>query len=159
VKLKKKYIGIIIFGTVTIPLIIVIFWEAGYPILFGVGGALRANKMREKLLRETDHQLLLKAGREILSQVSPIENKTEGGHKIYGNFLPVPKEVQIPKAIQNIHPHAILINSNDYLMIEMHGGMDHFGVLIYPKDFKVPFPGFRYGDRKLIDGLWYYDDD
>jgi hypothetical protein len=41
----------------------------------------------------------------------------------------------------------------------MHGGFDHFGVYAYPEDFKEPHDSFRYGDRKLIDGLWYYDEE
>lgn len=45
------------------------------------------------------------------------------------------------------------------MMMEMHGGMDHFGVLVYSEGFREPFPGFKYGDRKLVDGLWYYDED
>jgi hypothetical protein len=40
----------------------------------------------------------------------------------------------------------------------MHGGMDHFGVKIYPEDFKKPRDYFEYGDRELLPGLWYYDD-
>ena len=157
-KSKKKYIGIIILGIMIVPLITLIFWQIGFPILFGVGGGLRANMLRKKLLYKTDHKMLLNAGREILSKVPHTKNRTEGGHKISGNF-PVPKEVQIPKAIQDLKPHALLMNSNGYLIIEMHGGMAHFGLLVYPEDFNVPFPGFRYGNRKLVEGLWYYDYD
>jgi len=36
--------------------------------------------------------------------------------------------------------------------------MDHFGVRIYPEDFNKPYPGFTYGDRKLLEGLVYYDE-
>jgi hypothetical protein len=47
----------------------------------------------------------------------------------------------------------------------MHGGWDHikremshFGVNIYPEDFKEPKGNFKYGDRELLPGLWYYDE-
>jgi hypothetical protein len=153
-KSKKKYIGIFIYGTMIIPIIFVIFWEIGLGILFGVGGALRANKISGKLLYKTDHQMLLKAGREILSQVPCTNNNTEGVHK-----YPIPNEVKIPKMIQDMKPRAILMSSYGYLEIRMHGGMDHFGVYIYPEDFNVPFPNFPYGDQKLTEGLWYYDDE
>jgi len=44
-------------------------------------------------------------------------------------------------------------------MLEMMGGLDHFGVYAYPEDYKPPpHAGFELGDKKLIDGLWYYDD-
>ena len=42
--------------------------------------------------------------------------------------------------------------------MEMHGGMDHFGVRIYPEDFNEPDRYFKYVDRELLPGLWYYDD-
>ena len=42
--------------------------------------------------------------------------------------------------------------------MEMHGGMTHFGVRIYPEDYKKPDRYFKYVDRELLPGLWYYDD-
>ena len=41
----------------------------------------------------------------------------------------------------------------------MHGAYTHFGVFAYPEDFNEPFEGYKYGHRKLIDGLWYFDDE
>jgi hypothetical protein len=43
-------------------------------------------------------------------------------------------------------------------MIELHGGFLHYGVIAYPENYIKP-PGSEYGDRKLVDGLWYYDED
>ena len=44
-------------------------------------------------------------------------------------------------------------------MLEMLGGLVHFGVVAYTEDYqKPPFAGFKFGDRELIPGLWYYDD-
>ena len=44
-------------------------------------------------------------------------------------------------------------------MIEMMGGMDHYGVSVYREDYSgTQFAGFKYGDRELVPGLWYYDD-
>jgi hypothetical protein len=111
---------------------------------------------RVLLLCKTDHEALLKAGREILSQM-PIGKRTRNGYEIRGDF-PVPKEVCIPQIIQNLRPHAVLVSHNGDLTIEMHGGMDHFGVHIYPEDFKEPRSNFQYGNRELLPGLWYYDD-
>ena len=119
----------------------------------------KAQQRRVLLLCETVHQALLKAGREILSEV-PVKktiqrtkNETPG---IIGNF-PIPKGVRIPQAILDLRPHAVVIDYDGYLIIEMHGGMDHFGVRIYPEEFKAPYPGFKYINRKLTEGLWYYD--
>jgi len=44
-------------------------------------------------------------------------------------------------------------------MVQMFGGLGHFGVYAYPECYKEPFPGFTRGDRELIPRLWYYDDE
>jgi len=44
-------------------------------------------------------------------------------------------------------------------MVEMFGGLSHFGVYAYPEGYKVKYPDFKYGDRELTPNLWYYDDD
>ena len=66
---------------------------------------------------------------------------------------------QTPKAIRDLKPKRIGIDYDGFMYLEMHGGMDHFGVKIYPEDFNEPSRGsFKYGDRELLPGLWYYDD-
>jgi len=116
----------------------------------------RAQQRRARLLCETDHQALLDAGRQVLRQ-APIESQTEDGRKPSGH-LPVPKAVEIPKAIRRLKPHGLFVDYDGYVTMEMHGGMDHFGIRIYPADFNEPEPNFFYGHRKLVEGLWYYDD-
>ena len=131
-----------------------------------------AHLRRVLLLCDTDHQALLKAGREILSKVpkDPLGiNPSPGGIRHLGEFkFNVPEEVEIPQAIRNLKPHVCLINYDDYLTLEMHGGWDHikremshFGVNIYPEDFEEPEVSggnFKHGDRELLTGLWYYDE-
>jgi hypothetical protein len=117
-----------------------------------------AQNRRVLLLCDTDLQALLKAGREILNQVPKDRlNPGPGGPRTLGNFS-IPKGVQIPKAIRDLKPRGCFISYDGYLMLEMHGGMDHFGVQIYPEDYKKPDPPFKYGDRELLPGLWYYDE-
>jgi hypothetical protein len=41
--------------------------------------------------------------------------------------------------------------------IEMFVGLNPLGVWAYPEDFEPP-SDHKLGDRKLLDGLWYYDD-
>ncbi len=129
----------------------------------------QAHLRRVLLLCNTDHLALLKAGREILSQVTKDrlrQNPPPDGISHLGDFkFFLPKEVQIPKAIQDLKPHICLINPDGHLVVEMHGGWDHirremshFGVQIYPEDFKEPERNFKYGDRELLPGLWYYDE-
>jgi hypothetical protein len=127
---------------------------SGYLVF--VIGPIRAQYRRMQLLCRTDHQALLNAGRDILSHVH-IEPDPNGLRRL-GSFS-VPRDISIPKVIRNLRC-GVGITYDGYMIIEMGGGMDHFGVRIYPENFKAPEPRFfRYGDRKLIEGLWYYDDE
>ncbi len=120
-------------------------------------GIRQAQRRRVLLLCNTDHQALLNAGREILSQVPKDRlNPRPGGPRILGEFG-VSEGVQIPQAIRDLKC-GCLISYDGYVTLEMHGGMDHFGVRIYPEDYKEPDRYFKYGDRELLTGLWYYDD-
>ena len=117
----------------------------------------RAQQRRIILLCDTDHQVLLKAGREILSKIPKdrFHPHADGGRYV-GSFN-VPEGIRIPQAIKDLKG-GFVVNYDGYLSIEMHGGMDHFGVKIYPEDFKKPDDYFEYRDRELLPGLWYYDD-
>jgi hypothetical protein len=119
-------------------------------------GAQEAQRLRVRLLCETDHQALLHAGRDVLAQVL-IQNVAPDGRRMGGDIA-IPPRVRLPQAIRVLRPHGMVANYDGYLTIEMHGGMTHFGVRVYPTDFNEPGPDFRYGDRRLLDGLWYYDE-
>ncbi|MHC4173101.1 MAG: hypothetical protein ACYTBX_10175 [Planctomycetota bacterium] len=116
-----------------------------------------AQQRRILLLYHTDHEALLKAGRQVLSQ-GPKDLKN---YQYYGPMhidgFPVPRGVRIPKVIRKLRPHASLINFNGYVVLQMQGGRVDFGVRIYPEGFK----GYRYyftsGNRELLPGLEYYD--
>ena len=121
-------------------------------------GIRQAQRRRVLLLCNTDYQALLNAGREILSRVPKDSlNPRPDGIRHLGD-IGVPKGVEIPQAIRDLKPRGCLISLDGYLTLEMHGGMDHFGVRIYPEDYKEPDRYFKYGDRELLPGLWYYDD-
>lgn len=115
----------------------------------------QAQQRRVLLLCKTDHQALLKAGREILIH-EPVKKRLREGQGIAGSFH-IPRGVQIPQAIVDLRPQTVLIDYSGYLLIEMHGGMDHFGVRIYPEGVNEPHPLFH-GGRKLLEGLVYYDE-
>lgn len=129
----------------------------------------QADLHRVLLLCDTDHQALLNAGREILDQVPKDylhQNPPPDGVSHLGNFkFVLPEDIQIPQIIRDIKPHVCLISYDGYLTLEMHGGwdhikreMNHFGVNIYPENYKEPKRNFKYGDRELLPGLWYYDE-
>ena len=112
---------------------------------------------RVRLLCQTDHEALLEAGREILKN-GPDPSKYRPFGPIHIDGFPVPGGVPIPRVIRKLRPHAVLINFNGYVVLHMQEGLANYGVKIYPEGFEKPrYPLFRYGNRELLPGLWYYD--
>ena len=147
-RVSAKKIGLV---TVVIALIVT------YGLLILSGPDESPQQRRVRLLCETDHQALLKAGRLILSK-GP---KDPMNYRYYGLIdhggLPVPRDVPIPRIIWKLEPHAVLINFDGCLIVGVGEGMADYGVKIYPEGFKRPRELFRYGNRELLPGLWYYD--
>lgn len=118
-----------------------------------------AQQRRVLLLYHTDHQALLKAGRQVLSQgpKDPMNYRYYGPMHIDG--FPVPRGVRIPKVILKLKPHATLINFNGYVVLQMQGDLTDFGVRIYPEGFKFKGRSFHFtpGNKELLPGLEYYD--
>lgn len=161
---KKMVLGITVAVIVLALLGSLVFWRSDYVqrlrerrfLVLWEEGIKDAEQQRVLLLCKTNHEALLKAGREILNQIPEDYLNTDG--KRVAGVLHLPKEVQIPETIQDIRPRGVFVDYDGYLIIEMHGGMDHFGVRIYPGDYKEPNRYFKYVDRELLPGLWYYDD-
>lgn len=84
---------------------------------------------RVRLLCETDHEALLQAGREILSN-GPDPKKYRPYGPIHIDGFPVPRGVPIPRIIWRLRPHAVLINFNGYLVLHMTEGIANYGVKI-----------------------------
>ena len=100
------------------------------------------------LLYKTDHYALLSACRKVLKETN--EGKWERRqYSVY--HKPDPDVYKLPKIILDLNPTYIYINKN-HLVIEMLGGFSHLGVYAFSENTKV------FGDKKLIEGLWYYDD-
>jgi hypothetical protein len=112
---------------------------------------------RIRLLYHTDHEELLKTGREILRQgpKDPMNYRYLGPQHIEG--FPVPRRIRIPKVIRKLKTHANLINRNGYVVLQMQGSRVDFGVRIYPEGFKGHRYYFTSGNRELLPGLEYYD--
>jgi hypothetical protein len=122
-------------------------------VLAAAGGC---NAKRHKILCGTDHQAVLAACREILANASAWGLKLGGRYSV--RWTPhSPESAKFPKAILDLAPSYVAILEDGCITVEMHGGPDHFGFRAYSKNFKEPEPHYWYGDRELIDGLWYYD--
>ena len=157
---RKTHDSTIALAIITIALIV------GFVLIkskFSVPGFIDSGDHLEQqrrilLLYHTDHEALLKAGREVLRQGprDPMNYRPRGPIHIHG--FPVPRGVRIPKIIRKLRSYANLINFNGYFVLQMEQGVTGFGVKIYPEGFKTPNRYFRYGNREILPGLWYFDD-
>ena len=159
-KTRKVHDSTIALAIITITLIVgcVLFRSKFSMPVFMESAEQLEQQRRVLLLYHTDHEALLKAGREILRQgpKDPMNYRYYGIMHIDG--FPVPGGVRIPKVIRKLRPHASLINFNGYVVLQMKGGWADFGVRIYPEGFRAPDRRyFSYGNRELLPGLWYYD--
>lgn len=100
------------------------------------------------LLYETDHKALLEACRTVMKEAR--EGKWEYRQYAIRSF-PDPNIDKLPESILRLNPTYIWIRPNG-LLVEMLGGLGHFGVTAFSEE------DHEYGDKKLLDGLWYYDD-
>lgn len=118
---------------------------------------VKKGEQREvRLLCETDHQALLGACRELSKRVTTGNLKPR---QYNVRIDPHPEAPRFPQPILDLEPTYVIINPDGRVMIELHGGFLHYGVMAYPEDYKEPIINFKYGDKKLIDELWYYDED
>lgn len=108
-----------------------------------------------RLLCETDYQVLLDACRELAEDVGKGELKPGLYH---ARANPDPEVSRFPEVIVHLNCTSVEINADGRITIELAGGFDHFGVIAYPSDYMYD-PHLSYGDRSLIPGLWYYDDE
>jgi len=137
-------IGVLVSGAWLVSLM----WPFFYP-------AYQARHFRTQLLCKTDHQALLEACRELTGRVASGKLKA-AGYSV--RFSPDPEVSQFPEVIRALQPRYVIIYDDGQVRIDMGGGLDVFGVRAYPDDYRKPYPNFKYGDRELVKGLWYYDE-
>ena len=103
------------------------------------------------LIYKTDHHALLAACRKLMDE-------GYSGKYIYHWTNRDPNVENFPEIILQLKPTYVWIHDKDFVDIELFGGMSHYGVKAYAEDFNEPYEGYRYGNRKLIDGLWFESD-
>ena len=154
---KKRVLKIIIALVISFAVVYTLYGL--YVLYTSMKDVKRDVKQRQaRLLCETDHQALLEACRELSRQGAKGDLKP-GRYSIRRD--PDPDTSQFPQPILDLRPSYVYIDENDSgrVMVEMYGGLYHFGVEAYTEDYqKPPFAGFKFGDKELIHRLWYYDD-
>ncbi len=133
-------------------------WHYLYVRPWIADSARQTMRMRVRLLCETDHEALLEACRELSRRAGRGDLRPGRKYGIRRDRHPVAS--RFPQPILVLVPSYVSISENDSgrVMLEMLGGLGHFGVLAYTEDYKKPYRTYSYGDKKLIPGLWYYDD-
>jgi len=111
------------------------------------------NERRLILLCKTDHAALLDGCRKLIKENR--EGKWQEGRYVV-RFRPHPDSAKLPETILKLSPTWVWI-SNERVRIEMFGGLDHFGVHYFCEGFSEAEQK-KWGNKKLLDGLWYYDD-
>ena len=155
---RKKMIVKIIVAVLLITLAVNFILPAAYSPLFRVGIFIMSNLVKRtqvRLLCETDHQVLLEACRELSRRVN-VGDLRHGTYYFRGGSRR-PAVSQFPQPILDLAPHVVMIDPDGRVVLGMGGGFVNFGLIAYPEDYKEPFRNFVYGDKKIIDGLWYHD--
>ncbi len=119
--------------------------------------AIKVEKQRKvRLLSETDHQALLEACRELSREV--LAGNLAAPNRYIVRPEPVQEVSRFPQLILDLDPMFIETAIDGSVAVGMQGGFHHYGVSAYPENFEKPSQSFKYGDKKIIDGLWYYED-
>ena len=108
-----------------------------------------------RLLSKTDHQALLEACREISKETSTGNLTTPYRYKVRPKLDP--EVSRFPQLVLDTEPLYIEIASDGRLSLEITGALHHCGVTAYPENYEKPNDNFKFGDKKIIDGLWYYE--
>lgn len=123
----------------------------GPVVLTGVRGV----RMREQLLCRTDHKALLAACQELSDRVAA--GKLEDNVYRFG-LWPDAEVSKFPEAIRALKPQFVTISRDGTVIIELNYKWWSFGIRAYPPGYEKRFPRYTFGDRKLLDELWYYDE-
>jgi len=137
-------------GQIIVSTIIVLVFLFVLLYAFGFFNAIKVRWRLDRLLYRTDHQALLEACRTLID---------EGYRGQYVMHWPGrhPEARKIPRIIRSLRPTYVRVK-DDVVIIELWGGMSHYGVRAYSADFSTTRPDFSYGQKKLIDGLWFHSD-
>jgi hypothetical protein len=122
-------------------LLLVVFW------IYPSWHHRQNRRLESRMLTEVDHAAILTAGRKL------IQEKRKGCWPAE-QYLPLydPEANALPQSLLKLEPVRVWI-TEDYVEIKMG---DTQGMLVMAEDSRFPPNGQEY--RKVIDGLWCYDE-
>ena len=140
----------VLFGLLASPFLAIVFHAA----LDG----WRSNRERAHLLFQTDHQALLAACRQIMTNRHAFarDMNWHGPEDPDESFI-YPKDPKIPRPVAILNPRDVIATDSE-VHLELHGGFDHYGVIALSEKAAHDATNRFSGPIELISGLWYYDD-
>lgn len=158
----KKKNKIIIALLIVMPVFVVISFYSYVFLSWSslVPSQTEIERERKKLIYETDHYKLLSACRSLIDEAREGKWRVDRYCLIDIRDCNAEYKEQIkkfPKEILGLKPTCVII-MEDKIRIEMYGGILHLGLIAsYTDQLDKDYEKF-FGNKKLIDGLWYYDD-
>lgn len=141
---KKRQMIVIVVVVVT-AMVVCLGPVFGPPLLMGY----QVSRAKTRLLCETDHRVLLEACRELSRRHANGE---------FDDHEPLASSPRLPEVIRVLHPKHVITSRDGHVRLELGFGLWPLGVSAYPEDYPNYPPPFKYGDRELLKGLWYYED-
>ena len=106
---------------------------------------------RVRIFCKSDHEALLQACRD-LSQRADV-----GRHETRVYEVGIFSGLSLPGPIRALRPREVIVSKNGIVRISMYSGWHPFGVWACPEGYVGHRPDKA--KRKLLEGLWYYDED
>jgi hypothetical protein len=146
---KRSAVAIAIAGVIVFGGIVGVY---SYYVIVVPGSQMGREVARAKarLLVETNHRALLETCRELSRQVMNAEIRDA----VYKGT----EALRLPEPIPALRPNRVTISRDGLVQIGMYTGWWPLGVRAYPEGYPEYPPPFKYGDRELLEGLWYYED-
>lgn len=157
-KASREMVLIVVFGLLVVIALSMVFLYSRPGKFFRLMIA-EVKKERQKtvrLLSETDHQALLEACRKLSREID--QGNLLAPYRYLVGFEPSPEIKRFPQVILDLEPLFVDTWLDGRIGVGMSGGIYHYGVMAYPENYKKPNNDFKFGDKKIIEGLWYYED-
>ena len=104
---------------------------------------------RARLLCEANHRVLLEESRRVAKQF-------DAGLYVWSR-LSTDEIARFPAVIRMLDPTYVSVDESGVVEIEVAAKQFPMGVRVYPEGYAKSHQDADYGDRELLDGLWYYD--